>query len=292
MDRLILLSDAVEECIFCRRSGVKMSDEHVIPKWIRDRLQRTRRAFDPNASQRLSVYSASSPGVPAQTPVDEMDALNIRLKRKVCRDCNTGFLSRLENQVAEVLGPMMFEAAAVKLDREMQQSIAVWATKTILLLELAVRQKYPEVRPIDGYAPSDPELAWLYKCQTPIPRSIVWISCWDCKMETPFMFEPAFAKLPTPAGNFVDAHITSFAVGFVSFQLVSTDFVVAEQLGASHWVGVIPAKLINAIVRLWPDDRVVLDWPTLAFANEEWHRFVTWDGHLRPLNEGGVHHGP
>jgi hypothetical protein len=111
-------------------------------------------------------------------------------------------------------------------------------------------------------------------------------------METPFMFEPASAKLPTQDGGSVQAHMTSFAVGFVSFQLVSTDFVRAEQLGASHWVGVVPPTLKDAIHRLWPRTGLSLNWPTLAFANEEWHRFVTWDGHLRPLSEGGVHLGP
>ena len=268
-----------------------MTDEHVIPNWIRSRLQRTRRAFDPNASQRLSVYSAQ-PGVSAHDEIDTMDALNIRLKRMVCGSCNSGFLSRMENRVVDILGPMIFEATPTVLDRVMQQDIAVWATKTILLLELAVRQKYPQQRPIDGYVPSDAELAWLYGSRQPPPRSIVWISCWDCRMETPFMFEPASAKLPVENGTFVETHITSFAVGFVSFQLVSTDFVRAEHSGASHWVGVVPPTLREAIHRMWPETGLVVNWPSLSFGNEDWHRFVTWDGNLRPLSEGGVHLGP
>jgi len=269
-----------------------MSDEHVIPKWIRDRLQRTRRGFAPEESQKLSLYSAFSPGEPAQELMDEMDALNIRLRKVICRDCNNGFLSEMENRVAGVLGPMMFEVQSTDITQDMQRDITVWATKTILLLELAIRQKYPGKRPIDGYAPSDAELAWLYGSKGPLPRSILWVSTWDCRFETSFMYEPATAQLPTGDGNFVDAHITSLAIGYLSFQLVSTDFVKAEHLGASRWVGVVPDGLKKAIVRVWPDGTSVIRWPTVAFDNEEWHRFVTWDGNLRPLEEGGVHIGP
>lgn len=263
-----------------------------MPKWIRDRLTKTRLKFDPAASPKLSVYSSPSPGVPADDPIDEMDALNIRLKRSICASCNSGFLSQMENELSQTLGPMMFEAAATPLDWKLQQKIATWATKTVLLLELAVRQKYPGVRPIAGYSPSDSELAWLYGHRSPLPRSVVWISAWDCKHETPFMFEPASASLPTTSGGSVEAHMTSFAVGYLAFQVVSTDFVMADALGASHWVGVVPEMLREAIVRLWPESGKSVEWPTKAFANEEWHRFVTWDGALRPLSEGGVHHGP
>ena len=47
------------------------------------------------------------------------------------------------------------------LDPDVQALVALWAVKTCLLLELALRQMYPGQRPIGGYLATTAELAWL-----------------------------------------------------------------------------------------------------------------------------------
>jgi hypothetical protein len=53
---------------------------------------------------------------------------------------------------------MAVHGQAAALDAHAQRLVAFWATKTVLLLELALRQRYPGLR-TEGYVPSSAELA-------------------------------------------------------------------------------------------------------------------------------------
>jgi hypothetical protein len=65
-----------------------------------------------------------------------------------------------------------------------QRLLAVWAIKTVYLLELASRRRYPGARPVEGYQPSSPDTGWLLaqleqrpaKLVEPPPRSMVWLA--------------------------------------------------------------------------------------------------------------------
>jgi hypothetical protein len=46
------------------------------------------------------------------------------------------------------------------LDLDKQRLLAVWAIKTVYLLELAVLQRYPTMRLAAGYQPSTSEMAY------------------------------------------------------------------------------------------------------------------------------------
>src|SRR5262249_30663678 len=139
-----------------------------------------------------NVADEEAPGKRVQHLAD----VNITLADAICAACNNGWLSRLESAVQPFLEPMTLRHQRTELDRNAQADLATWAVKTVLLLELAVRQRWPGFRSIDGYAPTGPELAWLYAERRPAPRSLVWLTCWDCQLRTPLMFEPSGAPLP------------------------------------------------------------------------------------------------
>src|SRR5215472_14798711 len=116
-------------CIFCgqRKPG---SREHVIPRWIRERL-------DIQADVRIEVNSALAKKWPN---------LYVKLDRTVCANCNNGWMSDLEEQVKPCLGPMLVNEHSVNLDAEQQRDLARWALIKILLLELSIRQQHPRQR--------------------------------------------------------------------------------------------------------------------------------------------------
>ena len=80
-----------------------------------------------------------------------MQALNITFDDAICEDCNSVWLSSLERRVKPLLAPMAVGAQPTTLSPGSQLLIATWAVKTVLLLELALRQIYPGSRPVQGY---------------------------------------------------------------------------------------------------------------------------------------------
>ncbi len=260
-------------CILCGLPLDEPSSEHVIPQWAR-------REFD--IQGKVTIDARTDEASAERWRVDAMQHLNITLDDTICKDCNTVWLNReLERPLQPILAPMAGRAKPTTLTAARQSLIATWAVKTILLFELAMRQKYPDSRSVQGYQATAQELAWLRQYKEPPPRSLVWLGCWDCLRETPVMYAPSSAPLPTADGTPVEGHFATFALGYIALQIFTVDFIAAEQHDAS-WNREPPASLRSALPRLWPPPHAAnVDWPPPAFRNDEWARLATWDGVLR-----------
>ena len=264
-------------CIFCGSTLTPLSVEHVIPKWAR-------RAFD---IQGPVTVSASEQPKPTRRQVGRpMGALNVVLKDALCESCNNGWLGgQLEKDAASILKSMAVERKPVVLDAGMQRLVALWAVKTVLLFEMAMRQMYPDDPRIEGYVPSELELALLWRDKIPPPRSRVWLACWDCRQSVPVRYEPSSAMLPASDGSEVAGHLATFSLGYVAFQVFTVDPLAAEQHGAVAWNTHVPESLRPVVDRIWPQPQPVIpevSWPRAQFVPEAWPRLVTWDGKLRP----------
>jgi hypothetical protein len=101
--------------------------------------------------------------------------------------------------VKPILAPMVVEARPTTLNAASQKLLATWAVKTIFLLELAICQKYPGTRPVEGYLATAPEMAWMFAKLEPPPRSWIWLGCWDCQQEVPVNYAPS--RAPCPRGT-------------------------------------------------------------------------------------------
>lgn len=262
-------------CLFCASTAGRATDEHVIPKWARD-------AFD---IQDWVTFRTGDGGGPALEQVGRLRHLNVVLKDGLCRPCNNDWLAPVEDQVKAILLPMALRTeSSVTLDAQAQALVSFWAVKTILLLELAIRQRFPGRRAVEGYVASGPELAWLRHRGEPPPRAMVWLGCWDCEREVPVNYEPSGAGLPTADGTDLAGHLATFTLGYVAFQVFTVDFVAAERHGAPVWNrGPLP-PLADALPRIWPPQLVArdVDWPPPAFPHSDRRRMVTWDGALKP----------
>jgi hypothetical protein len=262
-------------CVLCGSVAGRGTDEHVIPKWARD-------AFDIQGW--VTIGAGSSDGA-ALEQAGRLQHLNIVLKAGLCQPCNNEWLAPVERRVQAILLPMALRTeASVILDAAGQALLAFWAVKTVLLLELAIRQKFPGRRAIEGYVATGPELAWLRERAEPPPRAMVWLGCWDCEREVPVNYEPSGAELPTRDRTELGGHLATFTLGYAVFQVFTVDFVAAELHGAPVWNRRPPPPLSDALPRIWPPQLVVPDvtWPPPAFPRGDWHRMVTWDGVLRP----------
>lgn len=112
-------------CFFCDFSG-SLTREHAYPDWLRKQglIRRPGVKIDHiHTRQRegfkVDRYWASS----------ELD----QKVRIACRDCNGGWMSRMEGRMAELLPPMI-AGQRVDLSYDDQTAVAAWALKTGIVL--------------------------------------------------------------------------------------------------------------------------------------------------------------
>lgn len=136
-------------CVFCGSTPVTL--EHVYPRWIGRKVQ-----------VRGSILLTMG-----RRKVRETRALDVKVKA-VCASCNGGWLSDLETKFADKMLPVI-AGRSVDLDPSEQQEVAVWATKTWLLLEMALVHDR-------GWAMRGPGiLRFLYENRRPPRELSVWV---------------------------------------------------------------------------------------------------------------------
>lgn len=205
--------------------------------------------------------------------------LILTLRGQICEPCNNGWLSRLESAVKPILAPMAVDGKTTELDASAQKSLATWAVKTALLLEFAIRQRYPDARAVTGYVASEVERTWLMTGGEPPPRGRVWIGGFDARNRVALRFESANLSAVGRESAEVPAHLTTLSVGYVAFQVFTIDFVVADSVGASHFPD--PPAAYSPVLRGISPPRSSrsepLDWPgEHKFTDEHWHMIATW----------------
>lgn len=91
----------------------------------------------------------------------------------LCRRCNNGPLSQLEELTKPVLEPLL-HGADVELGRDMQRALAAWAVKTIAMLEHGQGAPWPALMPaaevsyvVEHGEPSENVLVLLASCLEP-----------------------------------------------------------------------------------------------------------------------------
>ena len=243
-------------CIFCglRRPA---SEEDVISKWIR-------RTLDPASEV---IIRAEPTGA-----VSRIQHLTVTLENMVCQECNNTWMSRLENRgVKPFLEPMLTNKHAATLNETQQRNLARWAVIKVLLMEHAMRQRRAHLRPAVGYAPSDPELAWLYGNDDPPPRSRVWLGAFDARGRILVTTQSRLltsASTPSAAPT-VPAHMTTLTIGYVLLQVFSTNFVLADAGSVPAYDADPPQPYAQALSRIWPIGRSALQWPPGTYVSPE-----------------------
>jgi hypothetical protein len=272
-------------CVLCS-SLEHLTDEDVIPKWLL-------RGFDVQGPATVNAREEASDPHAART----LRHFQVTLDDGLCRKCNNELLGGLEQVVQPILEPMAVRNEATTLDLAAQRLLAVWAVKTVYLLELAIRQRYPGMRTVEGYQPSTSEVGWLLaqleqrpaKLVEPPPRSMVWLACYDCmthraqRRGSMVNYAPSQASLPAPDGSQISGQFATLAVGFAAFQVFTVDYVEADVRKAVVWNPGPPASIADAIRLIWPHRLRAGDvaWPPPTFPNDGLDRLVNWDMALR-----------
>lgn len=112
-------------CIFCRQPG--LTKEHMYADWLRNYIPRELSSH--GISIELTHLHTSDQTVERQTG----DPHSRRIKC-VCRKCNNGWMSRLQEQAKPYLVPML-RGEPVTLRKNGQTAVAAWVTMMVMVGE-------------------------------------------------------------------------------------------------------------------------------------------------------------
>jgi hypothetical protein len=114
-------------CIFCLKPIAERSREHVFPQWLLDHLQIREAAISPTHYK------------PDGTVVSKREHTLENLQEgRVCKTCNEGWMSTLENEAKPLLVHLFSgEKTVVELTSDERKTVARWAAKTAFALNSA-----------------------------------------------------------------------------------------------------------------------------------------------------------
>ena len=142
-------------CIFCGAEG-KMSREHVFPRWLEELFPDL---GEVDYLRRLVTFSTDEHH---ERPGPSFDVV----VKDVCRNCNHGWMGRLEGQARPILTPMLLDEPRLLTAVE-QHIAATWATKTMLTMQGA-NIGGERVVSLERYR-------WFYEHQMPLSGSHIWL---------------------------------------------------------------------------------------------------------------------
>lgn len=170
---------------------------------------------------------------------------------EVCRECNGGWMAKIEDAVAPILKPVIFDGETSRIDSDSARWLAAWLYLRAMVLQY-VNMRH-ELRP--DYCQA------IYESKTHAPEtSKVWIGLVDLEHIDHSHHGSSILNVPPgiPAGPHREPHMASLTVGY----LVGRVFMYPESLkGNPELLGINNGVFDNFLSPIWPDDHVT-EWPT------------------------------
>jgi hypothetical protein len=229
--------------------------EHAWPEW----LLRALGLFPPKQSTGIMVAHFG----PEERP-ETWRGAEITIKR-VCKRCNSGWMSDLETEAKPLITPLLADLA-IPLDRPIQRVIARWSIKTAMVFEFSPGKGWPSLfTAADRQIIADPHSARL-------PADIVvWIGrkaesdvtlAAARRLLHPIPIEPARGPSPIEEG-----YGTTFAFGRLVLQVLR---VKRRENSAPGITTIHPRQgpWGQLLSQVWPSRRAVVQWPPPASFSE------------------------
>jgi hypothetical protein len=107
-------------CIFC--GGTPLTDEDANPNWIR-------KLWDPASAPMEGYFKDEPVGNRLYT------GMPMKVRKVVCKACNTGWMSRIQNSSKDLLEPMIGGFAEGEIHPGAQRQLVGWMTMTAMVME-------------------------------------------------------------------------------------------------------------------------------------------------------------
>jgi hypothetical protein len=214
----------------------------MFPEWLR------KTGYAGEATREIIEYAYPQPRVRF-----ERGGPFSRRVRIVCKDCNNGWMSRLENEAKPLLLQMFSATGQIPLDQSMQLLLARWGFKTTAVLAQVTESPAPF--PLE-------HCRELRRENQPPKQSQIWIGTASIRSEplgpqlAGFYYEPHEATVESGQGPIrfpgYHARFCLFNVVFEVFGFTSN--VVSLRL---EWT----EEGQRALVPIWPPESRAISWP-------------------------------
>lgn len=137
------------DCLACGQTSSPATKEHVFSQWLPREL----------GSPSMSFYRRYGDG--SSAPYRQMINLESFTLKRICQDCNNGWMSRLENLVKPTMVALMRRERHLDSLAEVEKrALAKWAAKTAIVDSYSVGAECP----IDSSV-----LKWMQRNQSDVP---------------------------------------------------------------------------------------------------------------------------
>jgi hypothetical protein len=218
--------------MFCYESA--STKEHAWPQWLMTRFP---------SSDIARTYAECNERNLGNWPTKEL------LVKRICRACNNGWMSRLENEVKPVLESILDDKLRV-INISAQFSLALWAVKNAMVLETI-----------------DSNRLWFYleeerrlMCtdQTIPQRTSVWIAkCINHRN----VYSMAKDLRTMPGDDGFQAFAITMAFGSLILQVVSIKTPAEIPANITVTYDVSDGPWDQTLIQIWPTSQNLLMWP-------------------------------
>jgi hypothetical protein len=171
--------------------------------------------------------------------------------RKVCRGCNNGWMSALEFSARPTMGGLINDIA-MELDAEQQRLLALWAVKTVMVIEGVKQAK-------NGFYTPEERIAFRQNLVPPM-QTTVWLG--RCAQSNNLHGEARKLHVsnPTATNPLEDGCATTFVIGRLVMQVLS----IKRKPDAMH--GSLRLRMRSGpwdtkLVQVWPVENRRVGWP-------------------------------
>ena len=236
-------------CVFC--GSTPLTREHAYPDWIAALFTSEQVTYERTIQDRRDEHAMRSSW--QQRPFE------VKV-RAVCEDCNSGWMSDLEQEAAPLLTPMI-RGQDGELDSLAATVVATWAAKTMLILRLLASRPQELDVAADAYP-------WVFEQRMPPPQERIWIGYYDGSGQWPTTFNYYGMFVAAPGADEEggsNAHGCSFSVGHLVFGLFGHSLAAQTETR--------PRVAGSKLRLLWPNygDSVPFPPPESLVGDEELH---------------------
>lgn len=253
-------------CIFCQTTTT-MTNEHVWGDWIKAHVER-------RANKHGHAYIfVPKPGEPNKPEVriragDHIDA-KVRI---VCSDCNSGWMSRLQERAKPLLIPL-FNGEACSIDQRAQSVIAGW-----IAMATTTGEHISDDTKRVSIPQSDRE--HLLTTQTPSNDWCIWIGRFErldwpgqwIHTTMPILDADDFSDLVPNDPRATKLQTTVFTIGQLFVFAMSCPIVGI----ANGWDWRTAPVALNKMIKIWPPQgHPTINWPPHSMSDREADFFAT-----------------
>ena len=225
----------MRKCLFCQKKA--RSREDIWPQWLAKQfpLSEDSQMEAERGGHKLGTWQSGTS--------------QLLRSKCVCGDCNNGWMSKLEQETKPIVESILSEKLRA-LDVSSQAVIAVWATKTAMVLEAL----YPD----RNFFYSAIERQYFRSLSAIPEHTTKWIA--KC-VNQPNFYSVAEDLRTAPGVNAAKAYVTTMAFGSLAFQVVSIKTHAALSTATQITYDSREGPWDKTLLQVWPIITYSQHWP-------------------------------